>query len=155
MTPQQSGFTLIELIMVLVIATALAVVAYPRIAGLGVDEVAFRQEVLGALRYARRLAANSGCAIQFRVRSGSNDFAAYYRDDAAAPADCGSGGFGSNPVPHPVDSGAYTGAAPSGVTIADGLTVVFDSLGRAAVGGSATVGGESITVESGTGYVHD
>jgi prepilin-type N-terminal cleavage/methylation domain-containing protein len=152
------GFTLIELVMVLIMMGALAIAAYPRLNVPGFRAVAFHQEVLDAVRYAKNLAANSGCDVQVVVEAATDSYALYYRNDAAATAaGCtGSAGFGTNPVAHPVGSGAYTGSAPVGVDVTNGLTVWFDSLGVPHAGGdSADIGGFTVTVEAETGYVHD
>jgi len=147
------GFTFVELVVTLLMIGALAVVAYPRLSSTVIEEAAFEQQLLNALRYAHKQAMNSGCAIRVEVRAASNDYGVYLRDDATATS-CGSAGFGSNPLPDPA-GGVYAGSAPDGVTISSGLAFTFDGLGRPQpAGGSMSFNGRSIVVESETGYVY-
>ncbi|BBO74776.1 hypothetical protein DSCW_21930 [Desulfosarcina widdelii] len=144
------GFTLVELIVILVIAGILAVVAIPQM----FDATAFKSrgfydEAAGAARYGQKLAVASGCSVQLRF-SGSG-FALYQRQS------CGSGAF-SRSVPRPEDSGsAFAASAPSGVTLsATASTVIFDSLGRAMPGGvTVSVNGRSFRIDGESGYVED
>lgn len=151
MSVRQSGWTLIELVTVLVLLSALAVFAGPRLIGQAdINRLQFEQQLLNALRYAHKQAMNSGCAIRVEVRAASNDYGIYLHD----PTSCGSTGFGSNPLPDPA-GGVYAGNAPDGVTISSGLAFTFDGLGRPQpAGGSITFNGRRIVVESETGYVH-
>ncbi|MDZ7829085.1 MAG: type II secretion system protein [Halofilum sp. (in: g-proteobacteria)] len=65
------GFTIIELITVLVMVGALAVFVVPRLDPEGFDRYGFRQEVLSAARYAQKTAMASGCDVQLAVSTGS------------------------------------------------------------------------------------
>jgi MSHA pilin protein MshC len=144
------GFTLVELIVILVIVGILAVVAIPQM----FDAVAFRSrgfydETAGAARYGQKLAVASGCSVQLRLSG--NGFALHQRQN------CASGTF-SRSVPRPGDSGsAFAAVAPSGVTLsATAASVVFDSLGRATPGGvTVSVNGSSFLIDGESGYVED
>lgn len=154
----QQGFTLTELIMVIVMLSALAVVAYPRlIARNDANEAVFFQELSAALRYAHKLAINSGCDVQVSIRAVTNRYDLFFRDDASA-TNCGGGaGFGANPVPNPGQGGApYAGAAPPDVSIAGDLIFFYDARGRPSNGGgSLSLNTRTLRVEGQTGYVHD
>ncbi|WP_319524568.1 GspH/FimT family pseudopilin [uncultured Desulfosarcina sp.] len=144
------GYTLIELVTVILLIGILAVVAIPRM----FDAVAFRSrgfynETAGAARYGQKLAVASGCSVQ--VIFSGNGFALYQRQS------CGSGTF-SRSVSRPEDSGsAFAATAPSGVTLsATSSAVVFDSLGRATPGGvTVSVNGRSFRINGESGYVED
>lgn len=147
------GFSLIELVVILIMISALAVVAYPRFANTAIEEAAFEQELLNALRYAHKQAMNTGCAVRIEVRAASNDYGVYLRDDATATS-CGTAGFGANPMADP-SGGTLEGQAPRGVTISSGLSVTFDGLGRPGPGGGTiNFNGRSIVVAGETGYVY-
>lgn len=152
----EQGFSLIELVAVIVLISALAVAAYPRLASnSGIDEAVFHQELLNALRYAHKLAVNSGCDVQVDIRAAGNTYALYFRDDAGAVSCGGAGGFGAFPVPNPSGSGAYAGSAPDGVNIAGDLVFFFDARGRPSNGGGGVnLNTKSLRVEGVSGYVH-
>jgi prepilin-type N-terminal cleavage/methylation domain-containing protein len=141
------GFTLIELVTVIVLLGAISVFALPRLMDrTGLDAAAFEQELKAALRHGRALALASGCDVQVRITS--SGYGVFVRADAAGQS-CGSGAF-TQTIPRPVQGGAYQGVVPSGLSVG-ALTVSFDALGRTA-GGSVAVGNRTITV-SGVGYV--
>jgi len=141
------GYTLIELVTVILLVGILAAVAVPRM----FDATAFRsrgfyEEVVSAARYGQKLAVASGCAVQLSISGGG--FALYQRQS------CTGGAF-SRSVPRPSGSGAFSATAPAGVTLsATAASVVFDSLGRATPGGvTVSVDGRSFTIAGESGYV--
>ena len=150
----QRGFTLIELVVVLLVAGVLLVVGMPRFFDhLTFQEWGFSDELGGAVRFAQKLAVASGCDTQVAISAGG-----YQLNQRAS---CNSGAF-TTPVRLPgSDSSGYSGTAPGGLVLTP-LSLYFDSQGRprASTGGallgntSVTVGGRSFTVEAQTGYVH-
>ena len=99
-TPRRSaGFTLIELVTVLLIVGALAVFVAPRIDIGGFERYAFRQEVLAGLRYAQKTAMASSCDVAVRLDAGADAFSLFYRAGGTATS-CGGGGF-TDPVADP------------------------------------------------------
>jgi MSHA pilin protein MshC len=147
----ERGFTLLELILVLVLLGIVAIVAAPRFATQNFDEAAFQEEARAALRYAQKLAVASGCEIQVAVDAGAERLSLTRRAGGTAST-CGSGGF-TEPVDDPADSGPYVRDAGSEVDVTSGLTVVYDSLGRPSAAGVITIGARSVTVEAESGYV--
>ena len=149
-----AGFTLIELILVLVLTGALAVVALPAFfdrAGFG--EYAIESDLVAAARFAQKTAVASGCDVQFAVSA--TGYRLSYRA-GGSDTSCGNGAF-SVAVTDP-QGRAYAGTVPDGVTVSS-LNRYFDALGRVRAadgsesGGTISVGTRTITLTGGTGYV--
>ena len=148
------GFTLLELLIVLVLLATLGAIALPRLTEGGFRSSAFAQQVAAALRYGQRLAVASGCEIQVQVHtSGSGGYSVRRRAGGSDSA-CGPAGQPFTvPIPSPT-GGDFSANASGGVQVTQGLTVVFDAQGLpAGGGGTAIVSGRSIVVDGETGLV--
>lgn len=143
----QRGFSLTELILILVLVGILAAFAAPRLNIEGFQRQAFGSELLNALRYAQKTAIGSGCHVRASFDAAGDSYSLTYT--GAGGAGCGGG---STALTHPTRGGAFTGTGE----IDSGGAVVFDAMGGAAAGLSVTLAsGQVIIVEPGTGYVHD
>ena len=146
-----SGFTLIELITVIVILGALTVVVGPRFVSTGAfDERTFYDDVIQAIRYAQAKANGSGCLTQ--VDFSSSGFT------VSVDNDCNSAnGITALDIISP--DGFTTGyvervSAPAGMTFTSTVDpLIFDSLGRAQSSATVVVGANTIIVDGATGYV--
>lgn len=149
------GFSLIELIAVIAIIGALAVIVIPRLSTTGFDRYAFRHELLSALRYAQKTAMASGCNVAVQLDAGADSYSVLLRTGGTATG-CGSGGFGTA-LQHPAAGGAYAGNAASGADLQTSGTVEFDGFGGYVSGPTSIslAGGPAIQVDSVTGYVRD
>ena len=137
------GFTLTELVMVMVIAGILAAFAASRISTTSFDTEGFANRAGAMVRYAQKIAISQRRTV-FVVLTGSNIKLCYTNSG------CGT------PVHEPPGTNAFSYNAPSGVTLS-GSTFSFNPLGKPSAGGTITVTGDiarTITVEAETGYVH-
>ena len=159
----ERGFTLAELVIVMVITGVLAAVAVPKL----FDKNEFaargaRDVVASALRYAQKSAIAMRRNVCTSIAASVLDvtYASASGNDQACVA--------ANKVINPGNSLPFndaTNALPGGATVTAGVDVVFDSMGRPSSAPATpltaalaiTVTGNAahpITVEPETGYVH-
>ncbi|HQU14564.1 MAG TPA: type II secretion system protein [Gammaproteobacteria bacterium] len=152
-----AGFTLVELVIVLIVAGILAAVGASRYFVLqDFQERGFYDDTLAAVRYAQKLAVASGCDIEVSVSPAGYGL-------LGRPG-CTTGAF-SVAVRKPGAGGPFTGAPPSGVTVGT-MQFYYDQLGRPidpasnavlTTNPSVVIGGRTprtIIVEHETGFVH-
>jgi len=140
----QSGFTLVELVVILVLIGVVAAVAAPRLlATRAVDEIAFVQESRAALRFAQRaaIAQRRQVCVTFTATSIAFTIATSF-GAACSVALSGPGGE----APYTVTTGT-SGFAPVPANFS------FDARGVPTTGQTLNVAGVGITIEAGTGYV--
>jgi MSHA pilin protein MshC len=148
------GFTLTELVVVIVIATILSAFAIARINTTSFEAMGFSSELAATMRYAQKIAIAQHRNVEVAISSSAVSLR--YPDLTGTPA-----------LRRPPGIDAYTIGVPSGVTLSGtlvGSTVTFSALGRPlmsvlpASGTLIVSGGDltpvTITVEAETGYVH-
>jgi len=151
---KQIGFTLVELVMVIVMLGTLSATALPRFFEKNTfAERAFFDDTLNAVRYAQKLAVATGCSVKVSI---SSDSYSLVRQGSSASSSCPGGSSYSLAVPHP-SSGAssYTGAE-SGITLTSSpSSFIFSPLGTVSADAILTVAGsKTINVISETGFVY-
>jgi MSHA pilin protein MshC len=148
------GFTLMELIVVIVIVGILAIVAMPRMFDRHTfDALRFYDEAQATVRYAQKVAIAQRCnQVQVQITASAITLTLVGAGGCAVTS-------GTPPIVIPGTS-SNTLPAPAGVTLS-AATFSFDGTGRpipaAAVTIAVTTSGEptrSFVVELETGYVH-
>jgi len=132
------GFTLTEMVIVLVMAGILAAVVIPQFSPQQTNASWFYEQVKSGVRYAQRQAVAQRRTV-------------YVVMNASTVSLCYDSGC-SSPVNNFATGAAYTLTAPSGVTLAP-LTFSFNGLGQPSAAPTFAVGGSTITVTAETGYV--
>lgn len=148
-----SGFTMVELVVVIVILGILAVVAIPRLIGVeAFNTKGFSDRVAAGLRYAQKQAVAKRRNVCVGVSAATVTF--NYASAAGAGAAC------DTPLAGPGGQSPFVVAVePRGlgtVTLSPVTTFSFSALGRPSAGQSITVTGDGIviiTVEPETGHV--
>jgi len=137
-----NAFTLIELVTVLLILGIISAIGIPRFFNQNAYQTrAAYDEVVGAVRYAQKLAVASGCPAQVVLTA--NTYAIQQHKDG-----CTSGDYADISTVHPVSTGNF-----SPVALTPAKTFTFDAMGRSSAGVTIKVGGLSFTVVAETGYV--
>jgi MSHA pilin protein MshC len=143
-----AGFTLIELIVVIVLMAILIGVASTRFFGQGAFEApAFAQELASAARYAQKLAVVSGCPVSLAVT------ATGYALLQPATSACSGTPAMTRPVQHPASGEDFVATVPGGVAIGGAATVTFSGGGIPSTGATYTIGGQQVIIAAGSGYV--
>jgi prepilin-type N-terminal cleavage/methylation domain-containing protein len=159
MKPNQSGFTLIELVMVIIILGILAATAIPRFLDRSVtDERFFYEDTLAGLRHAHKLALSSGCAVQFEFDA--DGFELLQNDQACFNA-ASSADYSLNVYRPSGEDNYHVTNLPDGVFLGSTTnTLIFNSEGQVTSDGSSvinsttvTVGDRTILIEGETGFV--
>jgi len=164
------GFTLIELIMVIVLVGVLAVVAAPRFANTGdFDAVGYAHRLEGLIRYAQKTAIAQRQLVRVDISNTPNAADPTLTWAAASTAGC-TAALVAGAVPLPSIGKRPTSNVTVSTTPAGSTSFCFDPLGRPYADGSPLAPLAQLTlsvnnasgqvvrtffVEAATGYVHE
>jgi MSHA pilin protein MshC len=141
---KKAGFTLVELVVVILLLGTLSAFAIPKFFNLSdYQNRAVYDEVAGAVRYAQKLAVASGCEV--RVDLSGNSYALQQHS-----TDCTTGSFATISG-HPITSSSF-----SDVTLTSVPNIFnFDAMGRSDSNVSVNIDGGSLSFDviAETGYV--
>ena len=142
------GFSLLELVIVIVIATILAAIAIPRLSDSESKATWYYEQVLSAVRFAQRQAVAQHRNVYVCVQAGSLSLG--YDNVCTGAAAGGQSGI-AVVIPQ-----QFT--APTGVTLNPSTTPInFNALGQPTPIGGATISlvgaGKTVTITGETGYV--
>jgi len=142
-TARSRGFTLLELVTVILILGILAAVAAANFDQKSIDQTWFLEQVKSALRYAQKTAIAQRRLVYVAVNP-----SAPYQLSLCYDASCAS------PLNTLTTGSAFVLTPPSGVILsASSSPFSFNGLGQASAAVTLSVNGRSATVVAETGYV--
>lgn len=154
--PQQYGFTLVELVLVIVLLAIVSAVALPRFFGRSAfDERVFFDDTLNAIRYSQKMAVATGCNVRFSVLL--NGYTVLRENTNSCENKTTPPSFSDAlAIRHPATGEmGYSGSHANITLTASQATTTFDALGRADADNTVSVGPRQISIIATTGFSYD
>ncbi|MDH5436270.1 MAG: prepilin-type N-terminal cleavage/methylation domain-containing protein [Gammaproteobacteria bacterium] len=152
--PVKNGFTLVELIIVIVIMGIVSAVSAPKFFNMTIfEERGYYDEVISAIRYAHKTAIASGCNYKVSVNAAGYDITRH--------SNCSSGTFNAITNPATGSIGGYTEIKPANINVTGSFNFYYDNNGQPndlsgnpMATSSISIASRNITIESYTGFAH-
>jgi MSHA pilin protein MshC len=151
---RSQGFTLIELIMVIVVLGILAISAMPKFFNISTfEQRGFFDDTLNAIRYAQKLAVATNCNVQVSIATNQFELKRPSATDRSQCRSTTSSDFTQSVMRPGSGESSYQGSL-SGVSLTS-TTLYFSGKGQASADINIDIGTRRITVVSSTGFVYD
>lgn len=135
------GYSLFELVIVLLLVGILSAIALPRLDLASFRSAGFHQQAMAGIRFAQKQAISSGCSVQVNISSTCQlNWSGCAGNAALLNPASGDSNFCADSAPE--------GAAPS-------INFTFNRIGAPSAAQSFSVDGRNIIVEANTGFVHE
>lgn len=142
-----AGFSLIELVVVLILTGILAALALPRLTDTESQATWFHEQVKASVRYAQRQAVAQRRCVFVSLQGAAPQVRLFYGDNTCTAT--------ATPLTEITTGANYSLTAPSGVTLTPPTPAQFsfNSLGQPTGAVSFSTGGGTLVVNAETGYV--
>jgi len=139
------GFTLVELVVVLLLVGILATYAVTRLNLAGFRSAGFSQQAITAIRFAQKEAVSTGCSVTVEIDSVDADICELKW----------SGCAGNSNLLNPAtgDADFCADSTPEGSVPVVNFT--YNRIGAPSAAQSITIDSRTITVEANTGFAHE
>jgi len=145
------GYSMIELVVVIVILGVVAAIAGPRFFGTQTfSERGYADEIASAMRYSQKVAVASGCSVRLSITL------AGYSAMQQAPLGNGCDASSASWVTPVIgfDGAPLAGTPPSDANVSVAATFVFGSKGAVVSGATnLTIGPYTLTLDAASGFV--
>ncbi len=137
-----AGYSIIELVIVMLLVSILAAVAIPRLNLDGFRSAGFSQQAISAIRFAQKQAISTGCSVAVAIDASSCDLNW-----------SGCAGNASLANPATGDTNFCANSTPTGAVSTINFT--FNRIGSPSAAQSFSIDGRTIVVEANTGFTHE
>jgi MSHA pilin protein MshC len=146
-----SGYTLIELVVVIMILAIVATIVGPRLFDTRVfSERGYADEVATAMRYSQKIAVASGCNVRLAVTAAG--YSAMQQPASGNRCNAASATY-TTTVLRP-DGTALAGTPPRDANVSGAATLTFDSKGSVISGATnLVVGAYTLVLDATSGFV--
>jgi len=145
------GYTLIELVVVIIILGVIAAISGPKFFGTKTfSERGYADEVASAMRYAQKVAVATGCNVQLTITAAGYSAA----QQPASGNTCNSASASWTTPVMRVDGAPLSGTPPSDANVNTSATIVFNNKGAVISGATnLTVGAYTLVLDAASGFV--